>query len=259
MHSARNPDSGVFVVLEGADGSGKSTLTDMVIKNLHQEGLAVRRIHRERSEEHRNAEYATLVAAVRNIFQIGDEAAVPFELLTLASATQYTTIYHSQIAPSVAAGEIVIAESWWDKTWIRLGIEAQLCLKLDDAELCEFWKWQRSLFPPAPYIPTPDLTVLVDTPERDRVNWYSSANRYEPVFDDNGAVSHDAQEYGRFTSRIAKELRNVAEEKSWPILSNGYDQSPHDVGRRLTELIVAESSSGASASVARPDTRRSEK
>ncbi|MFF5980671.1 dTMP kinase [Streptomyces olindensis] len=256
MSSENFPDHGTFVVLEGADGSGKSTLTDFVVENLRSGGRTVRRIHREKSEEHGKPEYADLVEAVRNIFRIGDEAAVPFELLTLASAAQHATIYHSQIAPAVAAGEVVIAESWWDKTWIRLGIEAQLCLKLDDTELEEFWAWQRPLFPPAPYIPTPDVTILVETPESDRSYWYSATNRYEPVFDEHGVVSHDAQEYGRFTSRIAEELRKVAEEKHWPVLSNGRDQSPQDVGRRLTELITVRSSSRAPASSGRRDTRK---
>ncbi|MFD7027450.1 dTMP kinase [Streptomyces sp. NPDC059917] len=246
----------MFVVLEGADGSGKSTLTDSIIEILRQEGRVVRRIHREKSEEHYSEEYANLVEAVRNLFRVGDEAAVSFDLLTLASATQYAAIYHSQVSPSLAAGEIVIAESWWDKTWIRLGIEAQLCLKLDDAQLHEFWEWQRPIFPPSPYVPTPDLTVLVETPESDRVRWYSDANRYEPVFDDSGVVSHDARDYGKFTSRIAKELRVVAEEKRWPIISNGRGQSPHDAARRLMELIGM---TPYSASVGHLDTRKIKK
>ncbi len=103
-------------------------------------------------------------------------------MLSLAAATQYATILRSQIEPAVEAGEVVIAESWWDKTW------------------------QRRLLPPSPLPAHQHLTVLVDVAQHDRVACYQAAGRPDPYVDHTGPDSHHPDGFGRFTEHIADQL-----------------------------------------------------
>jgi energy-coupling factor transporter ATP-binding protein EcfA2 len=55
---AHEQPGGLFVVLEGTDGSGKSTLVDHLVPLLHRSGRTVRRINRSSIEpavDHRSA------------------------------------------------------------------------------------------------------------------------------------------------------------------------------------------------------------
>ncbi|WP_326812463.1 hypothetical protein OIE62_06695 [Streptomyces scopuliridis] len=226
---------GLFTVIEGADGSGKSAATRQLVRDLHEQGRTV--VTTERSQPYGQQEYADLVRAVGGVFQSGHTLATSFDLLSLAAATQYTAILHGQVETQVAKGAVVIAESWWDKTWIRLGIEAQLCHQHDRAWLEEFWAWQQTLMPP-PSLPPPQcLTVLVNTPEADRVHWYEAGGRRDPVYDTQGAISHTPADYGHFTSRIATRLTQLAHERGWPTVTNSRERTVQAVTGDLLTLI----------------------
>ncbi|MFE2944707.1 hypothetical protein ACFXKG_37565 [Streptomyces sp. NPDC059255] len=235
--SGATATTGLFLVIEGADGSGKSAAVRHLARVLAEQGHTVATT--DRAHPYGRREYADLVRAVGGLFHSGHTLATSFDLLSLAAATQYTAILHGQVEPQVAQGTVVIAESWWDKTWIRLGIEAQLCHSHDQPWLDGFWSWQQSLMPPPTLPPHQYVTVLIDTPEADRVHWYGAGGRHEPVYDTHGAVSHDPADYGAFTSRIADQLALVACERDWPVVANNRHRTVPEVSGDLAVLVDA--------------------
>lgn len=226
---------GLFVVLEGADGSGKTALTEAVVDTLRRRGHEARATQRNQPLGHGHPTYSQFIAAVVRLFRADAADNVPLDLLTLAAAAQYTAILHSQVIPAVADGDIVVADGWWDKVWIRLGIEAQRCLGLNDAERDAFWDWQQSLFPSLPGVSP--LTVLVDTRVEDRIRWQMAAGCPEVVYDLHGRESTDPQVFGDFTALIAGKLSEIAVGDRWPTVRNGSDRGIPEVATDLVELI----------------------
>lgn len=232
---AKHLVTGLFVVIEGADGSGKTAVVDQLVPDLARAGRVVRRIDRGRPDG--EAAHADVVRAVDRLFRSEKATDAGWEYLSLAAAVQYRSIVHAQVAPAVAAGEIVVAESWWDKTWIRLGTEAASVCDHSPERQRAFTGWQRTLQPPG-LPPDRQLTVHIDTPERDRVNWYRTAGCPDPYLDHTGTRSRDPAGYGRFTEVIASRLREVAVEQHRPTIRNGRDRTVAEVVAKLHRLIT---------------------
>jgi len=228
--------AGLFLVLEGADGCGKSTVADDLVPLLRSAGRTVRRIERGRPTG--NRVHADLVRAVDQLFRSPDATAAGWEHLSLSAAAQYHSILHAQVAPAVAADEVVIAESWWDKTWVRLGLEAELCQSLDALERDRLREWQCGLLPPSPLPARRRLTVLIDAARHDRVTWYKAACCPEPVLARTGVPTRDPDEYGEFTEHIATRLHRLADQHGWPVVPNGAHRTTTDVAGELCDLVA---------------------
>ncbi|BDH07154.1 hypothetical protein [Streptomyces seoulensis] len=229
---AEDPLKGLFVVIEAADGSGKTTIVDHLVPALLSTGRVVRRIDRALPDgDHAHAD---LVRAVDRLFRSADATDAGWEHLSLAAAVQYRSILHAQIAPAIAAGEIVIAESWWDKTWIRLGVEAAIYHGHSPEQQHAFTAWQRSLLPADPQC----FTVHIDTAQEDRTAWYRAAGCPDPYLDHTGNLSHDPHGFGCFTERIATGLRALATELHWPTVTNDASRTAASVAAKLHRLIA---------------------
>lgn len=226
---------GMFVVLEGADGSGKSTLADLVVEQLRRDGYSACVTQRNNPEGYGHPTYSQYISAVVKLFRAESPDDISFDLLSLAAAAQYTAILDSQVRPFVTQGGIIIADSWWDKVWIRLGLEAQRCLQLSDSERDTLWAWQRTLFPP-PHHDSSHLTILVDAAVEDRIRWHVEAGCPEVVYDAYGVESREPEVFGEFTSRIAAELAHVAAARNWPVVSNTCTRDLHDVAKELVAI-----------------------
>jgi hypothetical protein len=227
--------NGLFVVVEGADGSGKSAAVDRLVPLLRRDGYRVHRIDRARPDG--PPEYANLIRAVDAIFRSAHDLGTNWHLLSLAAAAQYTTIIDGQVAPAVSDGAIVIAESWWNKTWIRLAVEAGIHLDLAPRHLTAFQSWQRALIPPPAR--AWEMTVVVNAPEKDRSGWYAANETKEPIYARDGRLSVDPAEFGRFTEQIALGLREAATHHQWPLVHNHHARTPDDVALEIRSFIDA--------------------
>jgi hypothetical protein len=132
---------------------------------------------------------------------------------------------------------VVIAESWWAKTWARLGIEAHRrgALDMDDAESLKVW--QRLLLPDGLIPSANKTTVLVDAAACDRRLWYERAGCPDPVYDTAGNTSYEPDVYARFTTEISEALRSLALSKDWPIVQNGANRSIEAVSSDLLAVV----------------------
>ena len=252
MTSNQRPGKGIFVAVEGADGSGKTEAVSELMRLLRQDGRPARRI--VRSSPSGPPAYTGLVRGVDTLFRAGPALPASWELLSLAAAAQYLAIMHCEIGPPVAEGTIVIADSWWNKTWIRLAIEAGICHRHTPEQAQRFRAWQQALLPvPAP-IAGSQFTVVIDAAPQDRARWYEHAGCPDTVFDDDGAPSRDPSVFASFTSRIAGELRELAAWHQWPVVRNSAAMSPADVAAQIRALIYDRLQPGTGRAAGSPAT-----
>jgi hypothetical protein len=257
MTGNQSAGEGIFVAVEGADGSGKTEAVSELMRLLRQDGTPARRIMR--SNPSGPPAYTGLVRGIDTLFRAGPGTPASWELLSLAAAAQYLAIMHCEIGPAVAGGVIVIADSWWNKTWTRLAIEAGIHHRHTPEQGQRFRAWQQALLPvPAPGADR-QFTVVIDAAPQDRARWYERAGCPDPVFDDQGAPSRDPDVFASFTSRIASELRELAARHQWPVVRNSAAMSPADVASQIRALIYdrlqpgTDRTSGAPATPGTPD------
>ncbi|MEV0648340.1 hypothetical protein AB0I28_24055 [Phytomonospora sp. NPDC050363] len=238
----REPGTGLFVVIEGADGSGKSTVVDELTDELGRRGHVARKV--DRSHPYGDAPYARFVEAVDGIFRDGDRlfrspASVGsgYDLLSLAGAAQYVALVYGQVLPIIDTGGIAIAESWWTKTWVRLSLEVARRLTPAADKLADFRRWQSGLIS-GPVVP-PDrmLTIVVEADQRDRVKWHEASSSEQRVFDRTGRSTSEAEAFGDFTEEIARGVRDVGRAEGWPSVRNGSDMTPRAVSVELAVLV----------------------
>jgi dTMP kinase len=136
------PESGLLVVIEGTDGSGKSTVVDGLVSELGRRGIAA---------------FQTLQPTpslrATEIFQLGlHNDATPDEYRALYLCTIGDRLYHRNtvLAPHLAQGEVVICDRYVFTTFANLLSRGH-----------EFETWMREV---CAYLPRPHLALWADAP-----------------------------------------------------------------------------------------------
>ncbi|WP_329431166.1 hypothetical protein OG339_47345 (plasmid) [Streptosporangium sp. NBC_01495] len=229
------------MIIEGADGSGKSAVADLAVRTLGEQGRRTRMTRRTAPDG--PSHHAALIEAVGALFAAADDLRAGCELLSVAAAAQYAAIVDGQVLPALRRGEVVIADSWWAKTWARLSIEATYLHHLNDAQVHKLRAWQQALLPGAFVPPAHQLTLLLRAPEDDRVRWYDDAGCRDVVYSPSGTTSYEPTDFGRLTTALDQLLSEVAAQQDWPILVNHHGRLPREVAAEMTALIEAHLSS----------------
>jgi hypothetical protein len=210
---------GKFVVLEGTDGSGKSTIANLICEELRARGDAAVRV--SRTNPFGRTVYASIVAGIAQMFRVADEMDSPLHLLALAAATQHATMFESQVRPALADGCYVVADSWWMKTRVRFAVEARRCTNWCEADHQRFDDWLANLLGYAYADHERDVVnVLIDSSKKDRINWYSALRVKQVVYDRHGGCTQDPAEFGEFTDEIQTHLRTIAVKSRWARVEN---------------------------------------
>ena len=136
------PASGLLVVLEGTDGSGKSTLVEALVRELTRRGVPTS---------------ATLQPTpslrATEIFQLGlHNDATPDEYRALYLSTIGDRLYHNNtvLTPHLANGEVVVCDRYIFTTFANLLSRGH-----------EFEPWMREV---CAYLPRPHLSLWADAP-----------------------------------------------------------------------------------------------
>jgi hypothetical protein len=233
--SAVNRKPGLFVVVEGADGSGKSAVVNLLVDRLADQAQPARVVRRENPVG--TEEYSSFVAAAGRIFGAAQALGTGFGVLSLIGAAQYAVLVESQVMPALESGEVIIAESWWGKTWARLSVEAFRRGALSMHGIKSFEDWQCSLLP-HDLVPTTNMiTVLIEAAENDRLRWYKEAGGLDPVYDTAGYTSYDPCEFAQFTTELGNILHEHALSNGWPIIQNGMDRTVEEVTEDLLDIV----------------------
>lgn len=226
-----------FLVLEGADGSGKTAIAAAVCAELRARGRAVVPVSRVNPSG--RAAYARVVADIAEMFRVSDEAGSPLPLLALGAALQHVTMFESQVRPALDDGACVIADSWWAKTRVRFVVEARRCTDWRAEDHQWFDRWLAGLFRYAYAGREAEVvTVLIDTSKEDRVRWYSRLREKQAVYDRRGASTQDPAEFGDFTDEIQQQLRVIAARSQWPQVENRDGKDPLATAREILAVAV---------------------
>jgi hypothetical protein len=208
-----------FVVLEGADGSGKTAVAAVLCDELRAHGEAVVRVSRVNPSG--RTVYADVVAGIGQMFQAADEADTPLHLLALGAVLQHATMFESQVRPALDAGAFVVADSWWAKTRVRFSVEARRCTGWREADCQRFDCWLDGLLLFSYCGREADVaSVLINTSKDDRVGWYRSLREKQAVYDQCGASTRDPAQFGEFTEEMQQRLRVIASQSRWPCVEN---------------------------------------
>ena len=136
------PESGVLVVLEGTDGSGKSTLVEAIVSEMQRRGIPA---------------FATLQPTpslrATEIFRLGlHNDGTPDEYRALYLCTIGDRLYHRNtvLAPHLAAGDVVVCDRYVFTTFANLLSRGH-----------EFEPWMREV---CGHLPRPHLALWADAP-----------------------------------------------------------------------------------------------
>lgn len=140
---------GIFITLEGIDGCGKSTQTDLLMQKLDQEKISYIPV---REPGGTAAGEAIRQVLLDNKYDLSLQAEL---LLYMAARSEVT---RQVIMPALKTGKIVICDRFADSTMAYQGYGGGADLG-----------WIRSLNKQATCGTTPDLTILLDLPPEEAV------------------------------------------------------------------------------------------
>lgn len=136
--------SGAFVVLDGGDGSGKTTLQGILAAELTQAGLSV-----VTCKDPGGTQIGNRIRSVLLDHDLTDMSASCETLLFMASRAQ---LVHEVVLPTLAAGGVVLCDRYVSSTCAyqgAIGPDRGKILELADYATGATW---------------PDLTVVIDVP-----------------------------------------------------------------------------------------------
>jgi dTMP kinase len=193
---------GVFIVLDGIDGCGKSTQINLLKKALAAKGLPVN-VSRWQDSAYIEKLY---IGDLLKKFQTGT-VVIPPEARTFLLAADISNRLESMIKPMLADGSIVVGDRYIYKI-IAQGIARGLDKR-----------WLASLFS---FAIEPDLKILLDVPAAtaaERITGYREISFYEAGLDIiRGADPKTA--FVRFQSEVRKEILALMKEERG-IIVNG--------------------------------------
>ena len=119
---------GRFVVLEGIDGAGKSTLSKSVLHVVRSRGYSCQIVNKH-NQRVRTEGSEVLQALQRCLLSPTtaeqDVASVPKAVWLMASAAWFTVLSHQVIQPMLEQGVWVIADSWIFRRIARFSYEGR--------------------------------------------------------------------------------------------------------------------------------------
>jgi len=194
-NKVKNDDSGVLIVVEGIDGSGKSTQIHLVDRWLNSKGYDVFFTEWNSSE------------TVREITSKGKKKArltpMTFSLL---HSTDFADRYEKNIYPLLRAGYIVLADRY-----------IYTALARDTVRGCDK-SWVRNMYS---YARKPDLTFYFRVPIETAVNRIISGRpklkHYESGMD-LGLSKDEYESYRIFQGRIVDEYESMVDDENFIVI-----------------------------------------
>jgi dTMP kinase len=194
---------GVFIVLEGADGSGKSTQVARLAKCLRSSGREVVATFEPGA--------TPVGAAVRNVLLERDEHVAPIAeaLLMAADRAQHVA---EIVRPALARGADVVSDRYVPSSLAYQGGGRGLSLELVDA----INRWATGGL-------TPDLVIVIDISERvARTRRDAAPDRFE-------------RESADFHARVRDAYRKLAAEREWAVIDG--DADVDTVAARVSAVV----------------------
>lgn len=202
------PDSGVWITLEGGDGSGKTTQANLLAGWLIDEGRTVLR-----TREPGGSEVGQLIRDIV-LHHRGDIAPRAEALLYAADRAHHVA---TVVRPALARGEVVLQDRYLDSSVAYQG--AGRVLDGDEIRNLSLWAAEGAL---------PDLTVLLDLdPESARVRLDSADKPFDRL----------EAEKTEFHARVRDAYLRLADAEPERFLVLDASASPEAIAAQIRERV----------------------
>lgn len=199
---------GKFIVIEGLDGTGKTTQAELLVDWLRDQGLAV--LHTREPGGSKRAEQ--IRSLILSDFDDPLDAASE-TLLMVAARVEHI---HKTILPALARGEVVVCDRFTDSTYAyqgRLKGQTELVLQLQHY---------------TDQLVRPDVTIYLDLPVAEtsaRLMGRGALDRFDRACEEH-----------RLTMRKAYLDRITEDTSRWLLISAQGER--YDVSRRLIQALT---------------------
>lgn len=215
------PERGKYIVIEGTDGTGKSTQADLIANRLQDQGREVVRFNEPDGVE--------IAGKIRDVIKNGDLDRSAFTNLLLFSASRHEN-WTQEGKAALEAGKWIVSSRDYTSTLAYQGYGEGVDL--------EAIRYLTELSTDETYM-TPDHTIILDIDdeiERKR----RIAARGELANPDTFESKND-----EFQQRVINGYRAIAEEKGLPVISAS--QPIELIHEKIWQLVIRGSHSRARA------------
>ncbi len=218
---------GKLIVLEGIDGSGKSSQYSLLCSRMEKDGIDYNHIVFPR--------YDKESSALIRMYLGGEFGTDPGDVNAYAASTFYAVdrfaSYRTDWGKIYENGGLIISDRYVTSNAVHQGS------KLSDEELPEFFTWLTDLELNKMGLPKPDLVIYLD------VNIETSLarmKRRQEATDTHADIHERDIDYLKRCLRTAK---MAAEHFGWSCISqveNGVERSMEDIGEEIYSLVLKE-------------------
>ncbi len=213
---------GKLIVLEGLDGSGKGTQTDLLIDSLRKNGKKVKKID--------FPDYGSDGAALVELYLKGGLGGSPFDTNAYAAsmfyaADRYVSFRREWSADYADPDTVIVANRYTTANAYH-----QLS-KLEKAEYSAFLDWLWDFEYGKLGLPSPDLVLLLDMP----------ASLSEKMVEKRGADKDIHELDTGYLERCREAALYVADVCGWTVISCGEENAdvPYPREKILSEVVAA--------------------
>lgn len=207
--------SGLLIVFEGIDGSGKTTQIDLLKKYLAIRGIAWETVSFPQYGKNKYADY------IFDYLSGKIENADIYDLAKVYASDRKTA--RDLITGWLKSGKLVIANRYVSSSKAHLGAH------LPENKREEFIKWVEQLEYQENQMPREDLTILLEViPKIGQKN--SQAKDHPDLHEDD--LKH--------LEKANQIFLKLAKEKNWVVvecMSNGKMKSPEDINKEIVKLL----------------------
>lgn len=215
---------GKLIVLEGTDGTGKTTQAQLMAQRLKREGVSFREVHFPR--------YGSPFAAPVERYLQGDLGKRPGDVSAYAASTLYAVdryaSYKQDWEADYAGGMLILAGRYTTSNAVHQAS------KLPEEERQEYLDWLFDLEYRRLALPEPDLVIYLDLPAE--ISAQLLRRRQEATH-----TKADIHEQDEAYLRACREsARDIAGRLGWRMVDcsrAGAARTPEDIHRELWELV----------------------
>ena len=216
---------GKLIVLEGTDGTGKTTQVGLMAQRLEREAVPFRRVKFPR--------YGSPFAAPVERYLLGDLGTRPGDVSAYAASTLYAVdryaSYKEDWGRDYEAGELILANRYTTSNAVHQSS------KLPAAERPEYVEWLFSFEYGRLGLPKPDLVVYLDMPTE--VSRQMRRLR-EEVTGSQADIHEQDDSYQRQCREAAAE---IARRYNWQVIACASDttvRTPEDIHAQVLSIVA---------------------
>ena len=217
---------GKLIVLEGTDGTGKSTQFDLLLKRLEREGTALRHVRFPRYDQPSSA---LIRMYLNGAFGSDPDAVNAYAASTFYAVDRYAS-YVQDWGADYRAGNLILCDRYTTSNAVHQGG------KVPPQEREAFFRWLYDLEYDRMGLPKPDLVVLLDMP----TDLSQQLLRHREADTHTSADIHEQD--AAYLSRCRETAREAADHYGWAVVScakDGQLRPVEDIHQEVYALVRA--------------------